>query len=127
MTKRKAFTLVEALVVMAIIGIMVTVAVPAFNRFYQMFKFRTTMNQMATDIRAARQAAITNGRPVKITAIDLADYPEIPGMTGGYAIYMLNSTDPDAMTPSPTGWRSPRRACRAAARRNIPASCRSPL
>ena len=91
MTKRKAFTLVEALVVIAIIGIMVTVAMPAFNRFYQMYKFRTAMNQMVTDIRSARQAAITNGCPVKITAIDTADYPEIRGMTGGYAIYMLNS------------------------------------
>jgi prepilin-type N-terminal cleavage/methylation domain-containing protein len=97
MIKRKAFTLVEALVVLMIIGIMVTIALPAFNRFYQMFKFRTAMNQVATDIRAARQAAITNARPVKITFLDLADYPEIKGMTGGYAVYMLDSTDLDDM------------------------------
>ena len=28
---------------------------------------------------------------------DLADYPEISGMTGGYAVYMLDSTDEDDM------------------------------
>lgn len=103
MNKRKAFTLVEALVVVAIIGIMVTVAVPAFNRFYQMFKFRTAMNNLVTDIRSARQAAITNGRPVKLTAIKLSDYPEISGMTGGYAVYMLDSVDEDDMA-SVSNW-----------------------
>jgi prepilin-type N-terminal cleavage/methylation domain-containing protein len=103
MTKRKAFTLVEALVVVAIIGIMVTVAIPAFNRFYQMFKFRTAMNNMVTDIRSVRQAAITNGRPVKITAVTMSDFGEISGMTSGYAIYMLDSTDEDDMA-DPAHW-----------------------
>jgi prepilin-type N-terminal cleavage/methylation domain-containing protein len=103
MNNRKAFTLVEALVVVAIIGIMVTVALPAFNRFYQMFKFRTAMNNLVTDIRSARQAAITNGRPVKITAVDMSQFGEISGMTGGYAIYMLDSTDEDDMA-DPAQW-----------------------
>ena len=97
MKNRKAFTLVEALIVVAIIGIMVTVALPAFNRFYQMFKFRTAMNQIVTDMRSARQAAITNGRPVKLSFIKLSDFPEIRGMTGGYAFYMLATTNDDDM------------------------------
>jgi len=103
MNNRKAFTLVEALVVVAIIGIMVTVALPAFARFYQMFKFRTAMNQLVTDVRGARQAAITNARPVKITFIDLAAFPEIRGMTGGYAVYML-ATPNEADMASKDNW-----------------------
>jgi prepilin-type N-terminal cleavage/methylation domain-containing protein len=97
MKNKKAFTLVEALVVVAIIGIMVTVTVPAISRFVAMYKFRTNMNQIVIDIRSARQAAITNGRPVKITFIPMTEYPEVAGMRTASALYMLNSTDEAAM------------------------------
>lgn len=89
MTNKRAFSLVEILVVVAIIGIIAIVGIPAFSKFYQMYKMRTIMNQLVNDIRAARQAAITEGFPVKLTFIDPTLYPQMKGVTGGYAIYRL--------------------------------------
>jgi len=89
MRKQSAFTLIEVLVVVVIIGIIALVGIPAFSKFYQMYKFRTAMSQLVNDLRAARQAAITSGSPVKVTAIDLTQYPQMRSATGGYAIYSL--------------------------------------
>jgi prepilin-type N-terminal cleavage/methylation domain-containing protein len=89
MIKKRAFSLVEILVVVAIIGIIALVGIPAFSKFYQMYKMRTVMNQLVNDIRAARQEAITSGFPVKLTFIDATLYPQMKGITGGYAIYRL--------------------------------------
>ena len=89
MIKKRAFSLVEILVVVVIIGIIAMVGIPTFSKFYQMYKFRTAMSQLVNDLRAARQAAITNGFPVKITAITLSQYPQIRNVSGGYAVYFL--------------------------------------
>ncbi len=105
MKKKKGFTLIETLVVVAIIGLIVMVGYPAFNNFYQMYKFRTTMNQFVTDIRAARQLAITVNRPVKITRVDPKDYPSAGKSEFGYAIYILNSTDIENYGGTLTNWK----------------------
>ncbi len=105
MKKKKGFTLIETLVVVAIIGLIVMVGYPAFNNFYQMYKFRTTMNQLVTDIRTARQLAITVNRPVKITPVNPKDYPNAGKSEFGYAIYILNSTDIENDGGTLTNWK----------------------
>lgn len=93
MKKIKAFTLVEMLVVVFIIGIIVAAAVPAFNNFYNMYKFKSSMNQLVTDIRAARQYALTINRPVKITPVNPENHPLAGRSISGYAIYSLRTAD----------------------------------
>lgn len=93
MKNKKGFTLIETLMVLVIIGLIVLVGVPAFNNFYQMYKFRSAMNQLIIDIRAARQLALTVNRPVKITQVDPSDYKHAGNSILGYAIYILNSPD----------------------------------
>lgn len=93
MKRKNAFTLIETLVVLVIIGIIVLVAVPNFNNFYQMYKFRSAMNQLVIDIRAARQLALTVNRPVKITFLDHTKYPQAGNSVLAYAIYVLQSND----------------------------------
>lgn len=93
MKKKRAFTLIETLVVLVIIGLIVLVAIPNFNNFYQMYKFRSAMNQLVIDIRAARQLALTQNHPVKITFIDLSKYSQAGNSTLGYAIYVLPSNN----------------------------------
>ena len=120
MNKKRAFSLVEILVVVAIIGIIALVGIPAFSKFYQMYKMRTMMNQLVNDIRAARQTAITEGIPVKITFLDLTLYPQMQGVTGGYAIYKLNSTNLGGSGATLANWKeiSPRHgACGTRAER----------
>lgn len=104
MKNKRAFTLIETLVVILIIGLIVLVAIPAFNNFYQMYKFRSSMNQLVIDIRAARQLALTVNRPVKITQVDTSNYNQAGNSILGYAIYVLNSSDIEADGGTLTNW-----------------------
>lgn len=105
MKKKRAFTLIETLVVLVIIGLIVLVAVPNFNNFYQMYKFRSAMNQLVIDIRAARQLALTQNRPVKITPIDVSKYPQAGNSIVGYAIYVFNGPRINSTAANPNNWR----------------------
>ena len=55
-----AFTLVELLVVLAIIGALMAVSVPAFKGFGQANAFTAGQRQLLDDLRLARQLAIKN-------------------------------------------------------------------
>ena len=69
MKSRKAYSLAQLIVVVAIMAIIALIAIPLLSRFYQLYQFRTTMDQFVNDIRAARQAAITRGAPVRVSAL----------------------------------------------------------
>jgi prepilin-type N-terminal cleavage/methylation domain-containing protein len=64
MTKRqqssRGFSLVELLTVVAIIGVMSLVGVPAFMSFQKSANFKTAMRQYTSDVRSARQRAVAN-------------------------------------------------------------------
>lgn len=71
------YTLVEALVVVALIGLISLVTVPNFVSYMRANKFRAELRQLNVDIRAARQNAVTKNRVTKISFT--------PG-TGNYTI-----------------------------------------
>jgi len=90
MISKRAYSLSQLIVVVAIMAFIALAAVPLLGRFYQMLKLRTTMDQLVNDVRAARQAAITLNVPVKITPIVLSQYTGMTkDVTSGYAIYQL--------------------------------------
>lgn len=63
------FSLVEILVVIAIIGVMSLIGVPAFMNYQKSQAFKTSMRQFTSDMRAARQRAVTRTSMVRITNI----------------------------------------------------------
>lgn len=87
---RQGYSLVELLVVVAMIGMFSLVTVPQFMTFLQQGKIRASVRQFNGNLRAARARAIT--RNVK-TAVSFA-----PGLTpaaglksGQYAIFDFNA------------------------------------
>lgn len=54
------YSLIEALVVIAIVGAISIVTVPNFMQMYQSSKVKAAVRQFASDLRGARQLAVTN-------------------------------------------------------------------
>jgi len=85
--KRKAFSFVEAIIVVLFIGILAAVAVPRFNfALISKHKAETTAKKIVTDLRRIRNLAITNAAtnplgfslrlnpPIPYTAYEIVDY-----------------------------------------------------
>ncbi len=68
--KRRGFTLLELLVVLAIGSLLVALVPPAFDRLREVSQYRDTVRTMLVDLRQARQQAQTSGQVVNFR-IDL--------------------------------------------------------
>jgi prepilin-type N-terminal cleavage/methylation domain-containing protein len=66
-SRQAGVSLIEMIVVLAIIGAISLVSVPAFMTYYQSAKVKSSMRQFTNDVRAARQRAVTRARPVKMS------------------------------------------------------------
>lgn len=64
---QRGYSLAEALVVMAIVGIMSVVMVPNFINLNRSSKLRFTLRRFTSEVRGARQLAVTRYRPVKVS------------------------------------------------------------
>jgi prepilin-type N-terminal cleavage/methylation domain-containing protein len=97
---QRGYSLVEMLVVVAMIGIFSLVTVPQFMTFYRQAKIRASIRQFNGHLRGARQLAITKNVQAAISFAPGAN----PGggfLPGQYGIYQRNvdtSTTPDTIT-----------------------------
>lgn len=105
------YSLIEMLVVVAIVGIMSMVSVPMFMNFVRSNKMKSTMRQFMTDLRTSRQRAITENHPTMISfrpGPALRDYIDFDGTVGagGVVTYALARRNPrkelDNITYFPT-------------------------
>ena len=63
---QQGYSLAEMLVVIAIIGTLSLISVPAFMNFKRAADFKASMRAFTTDIRNARAAAIANSFDVRL-------------------------------------------------------------
>ncbi|GAB7528829.1 GspH/FimT family pseudopilin [Pseudomonas sp. 3A(2025)] len=68
--KQSGFTLVELMVVIAVLAILVQVSVPQLSQLFQAQQRLVAARELASGIRSARVAAITRNQTVSIEAID---------------------------------------------------------
>lgn len=61
------FTVLELMIALAIIGLIYALAVPVFPRLVAGTRLKAVANEVMHDLRAARSAAIAQGRPIRLT------------------------------------------------------------
>jgi prepilin-type N-terminal cleavage/methylation domain-containing protein len=82
---QRGYSLVELLVVVAIIGALSLFTVPGFVNMYRASKLKTSLTKFANDCRGARQRAVARSSTVRIAYAPL-----------GRAYYIQESTDEGA-------------------------------
>jgi type IV fimbrial biogenesis protein FimT len=90
--KDAGFTLIEALVVLAVVSLLVTIALPAFQGSLLRTRAIGTMHLLSTDLAVARSAAIQRRQAV-IACPRATDNrcSEVGDWSGGWVVFM----DPD--------------------------------
>jgi len=103
----KAFTLVEILVVLVIIGIIAAFAGPAMNAILKSSKMTTAADQLVRELSLARQVAVRDNSPVEFRIFFTSD-PTQPGDEEAYRAYqasrkIYDPVDPASYTVEPVG------------------------
>jgi len=85
---QKGYSLVEALVVVALIGMFSVIAVPNFIQLYRTSQLKSSMRNFTSDIRWARQKAVSE------TIVVVCSFPPVGTTSTDYRFYRgrLNSS-----------------------------------
>jgi type IV fimbrial biogenesis protein FimT len=62
----QGFTLVELLVVVAVVALILTLAAPSFQQFILLQRLKSINAQVVTDLQWARSEAVSRGQPVRV-------------------------------------------------------------
>jgi prepilin-type N-terminal cleavage/methylation domain-containing protein len=83
----RGFTLIEMLVVLAVMGLVSGIAFPAVERSIAHMQFRLAAADIEAGLRAARAAAIAGGAPVAYVAASPGGNAEVELPRGGLEFY----------------------------------------
>lgn len=75
----RGYTLIESLVVVAIIGIFSLIAIPNFMSMYQSGKIKTSLRDVTSDLRATRQRAVSRDRYAMLSVIGTSQWAVYEG------------------------------------------------
>lgn len=78
-SRQKGFSLIEALVVVAIIGIFSLITIPNFMVMYRSSKLKTSLRDVTSDMRWARQRAVSRDRYAKVSVIGTTQWAVYEG------------------------------------------------
>ena len=65
--RERGFTLIEVLLVAAVIGIMLAFSIPALGRFYLEYRFNKVVSEVRANIKLARLKAVTSNFDISIS------------------------------------------------------------
>ncbi|HEX9161143.1 MAG TPA: prepilin-type N-terminal cleavage/methylation domain-containing protein [Thermoanaerobaculia bacterium] len=103
----RGYSLVEMLVVLAIIGVLSLISVPAFMSFRRAADFKTGLGNFTNDLRNARAAAISNSFDVRVEiqtgSIGLKRYRFFSSRDNGTTWQPLQLRGTHGATPQQTG------------------------
>jgi len=90
-TFQRAFTLIEMMVVITIIGIVMVIAIPNFAAMQRRARVRAGAQEVAQDFRQIRERALAKGSTYQITLPDARHY-QVTDPDGNITIYKLGQT-----------------------------------
>ena len=96
-TRRGGFTLVEIMIVVAIIALLASIAVPSFLRARKRSQGTTSLETLRTVDSAKDQYAIENGKGPTVTPAAADLYPYVKSGTKLYTQLVGGSTPTDAL------------------------------
>ena len=82
----RAFTLIELMVVIAIVAVVLSLAAPSFRKMIEMQRLRGVQDQLVTDLQFARSEAARSGIPVHFA---------LKRLSGGAGACYILFTDPN--------------------------------
>lgn len=99
---RAGFTLVELLVVMAVIGMIVALAIPSIEPMMKGSKLTTAADDLRFRLSGYRQRAVTENQPVEIRFLKFID-TSVPGGREAYRGYVAGRFRPARESGGNTG------------------------
>ncbi|OHE24230.1 MAG: type II secretion system protein GspH [Syntrophobacterales bacterium RBG_19FT_COMBO_59_10] len=72
--KGNGFTLLELMIVIAIMGIMTTIAIPSYQTFMAQRRLNGAAREMMSDLMAARMQAIAKNNRFRVFVLDATQY-----------------------------------------------------
>lgn len=95
---RQGFSLLEMMMVVAVVGILAAVSMPSFSRWIQDAKTRSTAEALQNGIRLAQVEALKNGAPVQFFLTNSTNpaLNSVPSANGkNWGIQVLSTTVPN--------------------------------
>ncbi|MGK2858377.1 MAG: pilus assembly FimT family protein [Thermoanaerobaculia bacterium] len=78
---QRGYSLIEALVVVALVGVFSVIAVPNFMQMYRSSRLKTSLRNFTTDVRWARQKAVSEA------TIIIVSFPPVGATSDNYRFY----------------------------------------
>lgn len=103
MTRSKGFTLIEMMVVIALLAIMASVAVPAYQNLIQNNRLSSTTNALLTGLQLARSEAVTKRSSITVCGANAAQSDCADSTDWGNGAMIFQGSDLIRLIPLATG------------------------